>query len=317
MIPVESAESAEKVEIQKVSMQLFDANQYDALDEFARDYRESQVCYSNGMWKLAYIYIGLEPSEEAMDTAWNERIKKVEAWIEGSPESITPRVLLARLWASYAWKARGADTIDLVPLESLTLFTERLQEALKVLQQSGTLEQRCPLYWSTLQKVALGLGARRSEYDAIFEQATGEFPDYHYFYAERAWYLLPRWYGEEGEFLDDLARNCDTVGGTRGDVIFARTFWLLNGFGSASRDIDKIFRVDKQAYERVDRGLESIIKEFPDSTAPTSIRACFSGIAGARQIAIDSFNQLNGEVDLAHWNSDEELKAIYHWTFKK
>lgn len=317
LIAVQSAESVEQEEIKKVSLQLFDAEEYDALEEFAQDYRENKACYSNGIWKLGLIYSGLEPSREAVDAIWEARIESIQKWILNSPESITPRVLLARVWSSYAWKARGSDFIDLVAPESRALFATRLQEALKVLQQCEKIEERCPLYWSSLQQVALGLGAKRKEYDALFAQATHEFPDYHYYYTQRAWYLLPRWYGEEGEFLDDLTKKCDALGGSQGDIIYSRTMWLLNGFGSASRDIDQIFKVNKGPWERVDRGLEGIMQDFPESPAPISIRACFSAVAGARQVAVDSFKQLGGEVDLAHWNSEAELQAIYSWTFKK
>jgi hypothetical protein len=83
--------------------------------------------------------------------------------------------------------------------EAGRLFEERLARAASVLNGARDLKAKCPVYWTTALKVALGLGASKQQEERIFQEAVQAYPDYVPIYIERGMFLLPRWYGEAGE----------------------------------------------------------------------------------------------------------------------
>ena len=117
-------------------------------------------------------------------------------------------------------------------------------------------------------RAALGLQANRLQFDGICDEAIKSEPDYETCYFRRAIYLLPRWYGREGEWESDLARQADKLGGENGDMLYAQVVWnmnqsyYLNPFPDANL-----------SWKRVDSGFEIIEKRFPDALEARGERA--------------------------------------------
>ena len=59
---------------------------------------------------------------------------------------------------------------------------------------------RTPLVFSGLQRWALRGQVPRPAYEKAWKQATAAFPDYTEFYLNKATFLMPRWYGQPGEW---------------------------------------------------------------------------------------------------------------------
>ena len=163
--------------------------------------------------------------------------------------------MLARLMTSYAWKARGSTYAENVKESDWKPFFDRLQAAQTHLTQAKTLEEKCPVYWSSQQRIALGLQYEKPQYNAIYSQAIGHIPDYEYYYNSRAIFLLPRWYGEPGEMEKELAKSADRLGGEAGDVLYAQVIWSLNHYGPSGLAVD-VFKGQPARCERNDWGLE-------------------------------------------------------------
>ena len=225
---VETIETKEIRDITNQANILFQAKDYDGLDAFARKLRNSKERYANGSWKFYFVYVGLNLSEKAPDAEWAAHLAALHDWINAKPNSITARVALANDLVSYAWKARGSDWADKVTDEGWSLFDQRLNEAFQVLNEAKPLNEQCPFWWSVMLQTELGLCRERAEYDATFEEATRAWPDYSPYYCRRAWYLLPRWSGTEGEWESDLEKSADRIGGEEGDLLYARTVWSMH-----------------------------------------------------------------------------------------
>ena len=309
---VTSPESDDAAEIMHQAQALLGNKNYDGLEAMAAKYRTSQECYADGSWKLFHFYEGLDPADADSEAVWLERQEQLHQWIQAKPESVTARVGLGLFMTAYAWHARGSGWASTVKEEDEKLFEERLQQAVQVLGEALKLKEKCPVCWTAMQKAALGLGLDRSRYDDIFTQAIEEFPSYNYYYRSRAIFLLPRWYGEEGEWEKDLAKSADLVGGEKGDIVYARVVWSIHHYGTG---IDVFADKKRISWDRVDRGFNAILKQYPDSLAAKNEHAHLAALGGDRELAQKYLLQTKGEVDLSVWQAQGEYEDCYKWAF--
>jgi len=306
---VEPAESVEQNQIQKQALDLFKAKEYDQLEALAAKYRASKEGYADGTWKLVSVYTGLDLTDDDAEPVWQEREKEIRDWIQAKPESVTAQVELGRFLADYAWKARGSGYAGSVKDEGWQLFGQRLQSAAQVLAGAGQLDERCPVYWSALQKVALGLQLDRKRYDNIFNKAIEEFPDYQYYYRSRAVYLLPRWNGGDGELERDLEQSADHIGGEAGDMVYAQVVWDVHGYGSSTN----VFKENNLSWARTDRGFEAILNKYPDSLKAKNEAAHLAALAGDPVAALKYFQLTKGQVDVSLWDDKDQFVNCYKW----
>ena len=81
IIVVESPETKEMNTIMQQAATLLESKDFDKLDDAAAKYRVSKECYADCSQKLALIYDGLEPSDEASDAVWEARLQEIRNWI--------------------------------------------------------------------------------------------------------------------------------------------------------------------------------------------------------------------------------------------
>jgi hypothetical protein len=312
MTIVETAETKEINDITNQTKALFQAKDYDGLDSLARKLRNSKGCYDSGAWKLNFVYnAGLDLPKEASDAEWTAHLAALQDWINARPDSITARVALAYELVNYAWKARGDDWAYKVTDESWQLFNQRLNEAVKVLNEAKPLKEQCPYWWNVMLITDLGLSPERSQYDETFEEATRAWPDYETYYCSRAYYLLPRWYGSEGESESDLEKSADRVGGKEGDLLYARVVWRMH----ETRVFTNIFSETKFSWPRVDKGFDVMEKQFPNSLAAKSEHAYLAVLARDAPAARKQFDQIEGKLDLSVWNSQLKYVNFALWAY--
>jgi len=218
-------------------------------------------------------------------------------------------VELARFLTDYAWQARGSDWASKVTDEGWRLMGDRLKAAAEVLGEAEKLDEKCPVYWSAVQQAALGLQLDKSRYDAIFNQAIKEFPDYEYYYNNRATFLLPRWYGDEGELARDLEKSADRIGGEAGDMLYAQVVWDTHHYGGPTN----VLVENNLSWARTDRGFQVILKNFPDSLAAKNEGAHLAALAGDQAAALKYFLLTQGQVDLRQWDDQDQFVNCYKW----
>jgi hypothetical protein len=236
----------------------------------------------------------------------------MQEWIHAKPDSPTPRIAMARVLTSYAWKARGGGWAYQVKQQDWQTFFARLRGAQKYLRQAASLKECCPVYWSTMQRIALGHQVSRKQYDAIFNQARREFPDYETYYNNRAVYLLPGWLGAPGEWESDLAKSANRIGGEAGDVLYARVVWYMHSYGGSTNIFKETPRI---SWPRVQRGFDGILKESPDSLAAKTERAHLAALKGDKARARVYFLETGGQVDVCLWDGGDAFHSNFKWIF--
>jgi hypothetical protein len=306
-------ESKEMYDRKVLANALFEARKYDELDELAGKLRSSKDCYANGAWKLNDIYAGLVPADKAADDEWQNRIAALQAWIAAKPDSITARVSLANVLVNYAWKARGGGWANTVTDESWRLFGDRLHQAMAVLKAAGNLKAQCPYYWTVKMRAALGLQMDKNQFNDIFQQAMNYESDYEPSYLQRAVYLMPRWYGGEGELETDLEESANQMGGENGDMLYTQVVWGIHARASSPN----VFEENHFSWPRVDRGFAVIEERFPDSLAAKSERAYLAFYAGDASKTREYLAQTQGRADLAVWYTKEEYLRVANWAYSQ
>jgi len=191
---------------------------YDLLERAAAQARSSRERIRGGNWKLDFVYEGFDtPIDPALssDQEWVRHLDMLQAWCNQRPDSITARVALASSWIEYGWRARGMGPARSVSAGNFQLFHQRLARAREILTHSSRSKEQCPQWYSLMLRIAQGEGWDRNSYEDLFNRAVSFEPGYEGYYTSKAYYLLPRWYGQPGDlenFFDSLRNTRDGHG---------------------------------------------------------------------------------------------------------
>lgn len=237
--------------IQSVQSALTQAR-FAALDETAEELRRTKARFPGGDWKLFHFYAalgrpGVKEDETYSDEAWEKHIAALRLWRVQRENSESAAIALGEAWTYYAWKARGAGRSNTVTEEMQRTFQQRLIIAEKALAAAWKISTTNPHWYRASMVLARGQGWERSDADALFADAIKIEPLYLQVYAAYANYLLPRWYGDKGDWLlfADLATR--NVGGREGAVIYSQIAWRV----SAVYGANQFFRETEVSWPRV------------------------------------------------------------------
>lgn len=301
---VVSEENADQEKLCERTKSLFRQRDFNALDKLAHELREAKQILPNGAWALRSFYSGVEAiSDDAPDDQWESLLGTLKEWIKTKPESITPRVALAEVLVSYAWKARGTDYADTITEKGAKLMEERLAMAHSSLGEARKLEEKCPRWWPAAQDAALGEGMEMDAYDKLCEEGLSVYPENQIIYLYKAYFLQPRWYGEEGQWEKFAADSAEKIGGKEGDILYARIIWYLDG----KHFFRNIFSDSKVRWERVKRSFDALLSKYPDSLGVMSEFARLACNAADWAKARELFLRIGGRVDSAVWSKTEDF----------
>lgn len=285
-------------EYQDVVARLFTREEFDQLDCLADSARSFKARFAGGMWKLHNFYTALDsPRLHPTPADWNQHMHHLSRWVARKPNSMTARVALAEALLAYAWEARGDGTADTVSNDGWRLFEQRTEEAKTVLLSAKVLPM-CPEWYVAMQRVALAQGWKRERAATLLQQAVAFEPGYFYFYRMFANYLLPQWFGEEGDserFAKDAA---DRLGGARGDILYAQI---------ASCMCDPEERFKNMSWPRIQRGFAAMEGQYGQSVIN---RNAFAYMAVKKNDAIVADRELSSIGD--RWDKDVWHNKSYY-----
>jgi hypothetical protein len=246
---------------------------FDALDRIAQKLRDSQAAYPDGRWQLDTFYDVLSLDAGQPEKVWQKHLAAMREWTKHSPDSPTPLVAWGDNLVDYAWRARGSGYADTVSKDGWDKMGKRLGLAGGVAKAAEALSTKCPHTASVKQSIALGASMPRETYDALVGSMLNLFPTYSPIYLSQAWYLQPRWNGEEGEWNKVAEAQCDKVGGTAGDALYAQIAWSLVTY------YDNVIDDAGVNYERAKRGFAALRKQYPKSKMVPLMQARFATLA--------------------------------------
>jgi len=259
--------STANVEAENYSAEIRDLLQrkkFKEIDQIAEKERSGKVRFAGGGWKLRTLYGALsefQAGDKTSDVEWNAQIVILKRWIAKDPKSITPHVALADLYINYAWKARGHDYAEKVNDDNWKLFEERASLAKTTLDEAFVLKEKCPQWYNSMQSVALAQGWSKARMAKLFEEAIAFEPAYYYYYyyyyySQYANYLLPKWYGEEGEteqFADTMSSR---IGGKEGSVIYFKIA-VSSGCHCSNDNL-----LQKMSWQKMQQGYDAVTELY-------------------------------------------------------
>jgi hypothetical protein len=240
------------------------AGKYKELDELARELVDKKESYWN-VWKIEQLVDNLgarqlrDAGEESSE-AYEQQLKELRSWLKANPDSSCARCSLAECYVAYAWFARGSGYADTVSDEGWKFMRERLAKAEAVLTEDKDIWKKTPSAFSTYSTIALGTGLEKDRYMKLVDECHHLWPDFNGFDRAACYFLLPRWYGEPGEWEQFAASRADQIGGAAGDAYYAKL---------ASQNLrvsGNIFRENSGlSWPRIKNGFKKIFADYPSS----------------------------------------------------
>lgn len=278
------------------------ARDYERLEALAAAWRDPLARNRDGLAKLVNFYEGCRPLR-ATEEAVAEFTARLDEWHRARPQAPEPLIAAAAMQTEYAWQARGTGFAHTVTDEGWKLMGERLAKAETLLLEARKTGRMCPQWFSVMQTVALGQGWDRDRYEALFTEAVAFQPAYESFSMQKAYWLLPRWYGGTGEwerFASEAAR-------TRDPALAARIPWRLAMVHT------NLFRETGIQWPFVQKGFEALLAAAPDSARNRSAYALFAGMAEDRATCRRELERLGEDVDMDLWVSWANVDLAKAW----
>ena len=283
---------------------LLSQEKFDELDQVADTVRASKSRFVGGSWKLRWLYVAVGdlPESAQSDTDWKAFITLLTKWVEKKPASITARISLAEAYINYGWKARGSGSSDQVTHEGWQLFEERVKLAHTTLDEADKLLQKCPELYGALLIIAQAEGWSKPKIFELFQKATLFEPNYDFYYRQYALYLLPQWYGEEGESQAFANAIADQIGGKQGDIVYFEI----------ARDL-RCECVAQMSWKRIQDGYSAISKQYGTSNVRMNQFAYLAGRMEDADIAETMFEQIGDHWDKETWYSQHYFEQSKNW----
>jgi hypothetical protein len=284
-------------------------NNFQELEAMAEEFRSNKSRFKNGNWKLRYFYLTFEALPENME--WAAWIDKLKQWETQYPDSITPRLALAEVYLGYALVARGSDWGNTVTDAANKQITERLENCFAYLREARKFlqAQKDYAFYSITLRACLWANVDRNDYEKIFNEGVQNAPDYSPIYEYKAYYLLPRWYGQPGEwetFARTMSKRKDIP---NSEEIFARCAIYLRDLGYFFEE----FSADEQSWDELKSSFHAIEKNYPESLQIKSID-CFQAVQMCDyREAREQMKLLDGKIDLDVWPTKEFFQQSIKW----
>jgi hypothetical protein len=282
------------------------AGNFDELDRQAEELRTSKALFANGSWKLTQFYTAFEGNDNEPASRWEALDKKHREWIAAKPDSITARVAYATFLADYAWYARGSGFANTVTQEGGRLFGERLEAAGKELEAGAALPQKDAYWFRILMRVGLGQGWTPKDFDELTNDALAFEPTFWGYDVARANSLLPRWYGNPGDWEAFAEKSAQRPGGL-GAEVYARIVISQLGY------FENIFRESRASWPRTKEGLDILRKKYPDSLEILSQAALLGTMAQDQPYAKAAFAALGDRYVRGIWPSRQSFVHYRNW----
>jgi hypothetical protein len=286
--------------------ELLHEEKFDDLEQIAAEARLNKTRFSGGVWKLYIFYQALRTPPPGQ-VNWNVHLEKLERWKWQKPYSITAQVALAGAYTAYGYEARGENSADTVTEQGWELLASRVAIARAILADAAKLKAKCPQWYVVMQDVILAEKGDRAEEAATFREAIAFEPLYYYYYRRHALFLLPKWYGEDGEaeqFADEISKK---AGDREGDIIY---------FEIASEMVHQctcVTQLRRMSWERIQKGHAAMEERYGVSLVKVNQFTRMAVAMADAMVAEKAFIQIGDNWDPDTWRSKEFFDQSREW----
>jgi len=144
--------------------------------------------------------------------------------------------------------------------------------------------------------------------EAVFKKGVELDPDYQQLYESKAYFLLPRWYGEPGEWEAFAQQTADARGGEEGDILY-----MAIARSQAATEGAEFFRNTRISFPRMKRGFEASLRRYPDYVWEMNSYCYFACIAGDRDTARQLFQKIGDRWEKEVWRQRNYFQQWQDW----
>lgn len=302
------AERAARLEFRNEMRKLLITERFDRLQAVADSLREHRSRFADDHYALLdwVNAFDLRESDGAKDPAtWDAATGHLAAWRRAYPNAPLADVALAHLLVNRAWQARGGGWARTVSDSGANEFEANMGLAHAALDHAAKKGPRTLEWYFAAQRVAVGEGWEPEDAERLFTEAQAQDSTCEWTYCMRANYLLPRWYGEDGEWEAWLTAAVKPLPPDEADRIYARTCSYLGGFHR------NLFTETDASWPRMRQGWLVLMKRHPEAIGLQQEfckDAAFAGDAGTARVL---FRMIGPRVDLEVWRT-KRLFADVH-----
>jgi hypothetical protein len=282
---------------------------FSELEKEAQEFRKNKTRLPDGTWMLQFFYEGLSVKDKTPE-GWKHYFNIINKWLNQAPDSITARIAAAGAWIDYGATVRGKGYAESVSEEGWQILAESNEKALKLLETkpSDGMDD-CPQRYSYLLNIARVQGWSRPQFEALFHEAVTFEPTYYSFYIRKAKYLLPRWYGEEGEWQQFAKDAIALTPASEGKSVYMRIVASL----LMAPDISSLSD-PRISWSLLKQGYMDVEKNFPGSRWNLNTFCKYACKAGDRETARELFNRIGEKPYLEAWGDKAEFEKWRKWS---
>lgn len=285
---------------------------FQQLETMADGFRSHKSRFKDGDWKLRVFYNAFGNYRDIPDDdAYGVLVSQLETWAVQQPHAITPRLALVEAYHGYAWKARGSGSGAGVTDQAAQLMGVRLEKGFSWLERARELQAKAndPAFYATALHLFLGANVDRKIYEQVFDEGVKNAPDYYALYEWKAYYLLPRWYGQPGEW-ESYAREISK----RDDLpdheeLYARIALYLHGVGCFYEE----FSYNDRSWAELKTSVHALEDNDPEALEINSTFCLMCVKMHDYQEARVQAKMLGGQVDLSLWGSQKNFENAINW----
>ncbi|MBC2602890.1 DUF4034 domain-containing protein [Puniceicoccus vermicola] len=284
----------------------FEEENFEFLEEQAQEARESRSVFGDGSFQISQFYEGLADRFGRSDDQLILDSERLDRWLEEMPYSDTAKIAYGRLLTDWAWYVRGSGFSRTVSNRQWKQFYQLLAAARSRVGPLVNEDLEDPYAGMVMLRVALGQGWSPSEYAELMALLEEKFPDYWGFYVQRAYSLLPRWNGEEGDW-EAYALEIANSRGEFGKEAYVRILFNLVGF------YGNIFRDSGAQWPPAQEGLHDLLEDYPESLELLSSSARLATLGRDRKLAEQLFEKLGDSYTEESWLNPEQFVHFRTW----
>ena len=289
---------------------LFEAANFQELDKEVRTVRNKRERVEGGTWKLLLFYEAVATPDAAGNADWEARRTKIKQWIASRPDSAAAQIALAGFYEAWAWAARGSGYSNSVSQSGWDLFGQRTQMAKKALMDAAVLKEKCPYWYEVMQNIAEDEGWDKTDARELLDQAAAFEPTYYHYYRDYANFLLPKWYGEEGEtqgFAEEIAKRLPEPDAS---ITYFEIASILACQCDKERD-----SLAGMSWPRVKQGYSELQRRYGVSDIKLNRFAYMAYVANDKEAARQAFLLIPIFSRSVHvWRSNETFESAKAWS---
>jgi hypothetical protein len=288
---------------------LFVNENFAELEKIERENRIDKGRVAGGIWKSCSFFgaIAVPPGKEMKDSDYDFRFSTAKKWAAAYPNSSTARIALADIYTAYAGLARGSGLADSVSDANWKLFNSRVAQAKQVLLEAAAMKDKDAHWFDVMMQVSQCEGWDRTRERELFDQAIAFEPSYYHFYRRYAIYLLPQWYGQDGDvqaFADEVAARRPEPESSMFyfEIVGALTCYCTTGMDALS----------KTSWPSTKRGYANMKRLYGTSNLKANRFAFLAYVTKDRSAASEAFASITAPA-LDIWTSNEVFDSARAW----